>query len=355
MQKSPTQEKTSKVPVDLIRTVAILGVLLLHSANDLTIQVLNDLEIWRWCIVDVYQSVGRMGVPLFVMLTGALLLAPSKKSEDLGFFFKKRLSRIGLPFIFWGIAYFIWNIYVENQPVTIVESILTGPYFQFWYLYMLVGLYILTPFLRLLVAQMTPKLFKYFFILWFIGVSIVPLISLVTPYKLDVNVFMIPGWIGYYVLGAYLVNVKIRRLHLALLTTLGIALTAIGTYFMAMTVGGGQTYYFQEYLSPTMILASIPFFIILSNSKRSSESYEPSKHKWTQKLLRLISENTLPIYLFHMMVIYLLQNGYLGITLNGNTVNSIVGVPLMTIFTLLICLAVIVPLKKVPFLKRLIG
>jgi len=132
-------------------------------------------------------------------------------------------------------------------------------------------------------------------------------------------------------------------------------LTAIGTYFMAMTVGGGQTYYFQEYLSPTMILASIPFFIILSNSKRSSESYEPNKHKWTQKLLRLISENTLPIYLFHMMVIYILQNGYLGITLNGNTVNSIVGVPLMTILTLLICLAVIVPLKKVPFLKRLIG
>jgi surface polysaccharide O-acyltransferase-like enzyme len=68
-----------------------------------------------------------------------------------------------------------------------------------------------------------------------------------------------------------------------------------------------------------------------------------------------ISENTLGIYLFHMMIIYTLQNGLLGVTLNGNTINSIVGIPLMVAVVLLVCLAVFVPLKKVPVLKRLIG
>ena len=81
MQK---QDSGCAISVDLIRVAAVLGVLLLHAANDLTIQTMSDLEIWRWCIVDIYQSIGRMGVPLFVMLTGALLLAPSKKDEDLG-------------------------------------------------------------------------------------------------------------------------------------------------------------------------------------------------------------------------------------------------------------------------------
>jgi surface polysaccharide O-acyltransferase-like enzyme len=69
----------------------------------------------------------------------------------------------------------------------------------------------------------------------------------------------------------------------------------------------------------------------------------------------MISENTLPIFLFHMIVIYTLQQGLLGITLNGDVVNSIIGVPLMALLTLAICLAILVPLKKVPVLKRLIG
>lgn len=349
------QDQCRAIPVDLIRTIAILGVLLLHSANDLTLQVISNLEIWRWLIVDVYQSVGRMGVPLFVMLTGALLLG-SSKTEDLGVFFRKRFSRIGLPFVFWTVAYFFWDVYVEGQQVTqgfIVQGILTGPYFQFWYLYMLMGLYFLTPFLRLMVPHMTNKLYKYFMFLWFVGVSLVPLIQLATPYYFNPNLFAIPGYLGYFILGAYLINVRMKRSTLMALLCVGIALTAIGTFQMSRTVGGGASFYFQEYLSPTMILSSISFFLLLNTYKTSND--QPTNQSWRRRIMRVISENTLGIYLFHMMVIYTLQNGLLGVTLNGNTLNSIVGVPLMAGLALAICLAVIVPLKKLPYVKKLIG
>jgi surface polysaccharide O-acyltransferase-like enzyme len=339
-------------------------VLLLHAAVDLTTQSMSSLEIWRWCVVDVYQSIGRMGVPLFVMLTGALLLAPSKQNEDLGTFFKKRFSRIGLPFIFWGALYFIWDFWVENQPATqsfFVNGILKGPYFTFWYLYMLVGLYLVTPLLRVLVANASEKLLKYGFAIWFIGTALVPLIPFLSStvlgatYTLDTNVFVIPEYVGYFVLGAFLVNVKVTNRKLLLgLTTLGIALTAVGTYIIAMTVGGGTTYFFQEYISPTMILATVPMFLLL-NSHKSKPVEAGAKPSWRRRLMHAISENTLPIFLFHMMVIYTLQQGLLGVTLNGDVVNSIVGVPLMALVTLAICLAVLVPLKKVPVLKRLIG
>ncbi len=350
------QERNSTIPVHLIRTVAILGVLLLHAANDLTIQQINDLEIWRWCIVDVYQSIGRMGVPLFVMLTGALLLAPSK-NEELGVFFKKRFARIGLPFVFWAVAYFLWDIYIENQQVStsfFVQGILTGPYFQFWYLYMLMGLYLLTPLLRLMVAQASEKLFRYFMAIWFVGVSLVPLITTFSSYDVNPNLFALPGYVGYFVLGAYLINVRIRRKYLVTLLSIGIALTAIGTFQVSRTIGGGTSFYFQEYLSPTMILASISFFLLLNTFKAPIEqAYE--KPSWRRRIMAVISENTLGIYLFHMMIIYTLQNGLLGVTLNGNTVNSIIGIPLMVAIVLLVCLAILVPLKKVPVLKRLIG
>jgi len=59
--------------------------------------------------VNIYNSLSKPSVPLFVMLTGALLLMPEKVGEPLSVFFKKRLNRIGLPFLFWGVVYFAWS------------------------------------------------------------------------------------------------------------------------------------------------------------------------------------------------------------------------------------------------------
>ena len=147
------------IPVDLIRTVAIVGVILLHAANEAILLKMNQAEIYRWWMVNIYQTLGRTGVPLFVMLTGALLLQPSK-IEPVRVFFKKRWARIGLPFLFWGAIYFAWDYYADHIALTssfVFQGILSGPYFQFWYLYMLVGLYLLTPILRVVVAHATPR------------------------------------------------------------------------------------------------------------------------------------------------------------------------------------------------------
>ncbi len=354
--KKLNQIRERSIPVDLIRTIAIVGVILLHAANDLTIQQMGQLEIVRWLSVDIYQSFGRIGVPLFVMLTGALLLQPSK-NESISVFFKKRWARIGLPFIFWGVAYLAYDFLVLHQAITtnaIVQGILTGPYYHFWYLYMLMGLYLLTPILRILVAHADNKIMKYFTILWFLGASIIPFAGLLTTYHLDSNVLTITGMVGYFILGAVLLNVKMRRSIVMMIMSVGIVLTVIGTYVLAATVGGGTMFFFQEYLSPTMILASVMLFLLL-NSIKSHEGNEEVNPSKGNKLLKLISQNTLPIFLFHVMVLESLQAGYFGFAINGNTINSIIGVPLMTAVTLFICLAVIIPLKKVPLIKQLIG
>jgi surface polysaccharide O-acyltransferase-like enzyme len=356
------QERKLSIPVDVIRTAAILGVILLHAANDLTVQQMNEFEIVRWCTVDLYQSVGRLGVPLFLMLTGALLLQPSKADEPIGVFFKKRWARIGLPFIFWGAVFFVWDFLVQHQAFTssfVIQGILTGPYYHFWYIYLLIGLYLLTPILRVVMAHASSNLIKYFVILWFLGASLIPVASLFTAYHLDSNVFEFTGYVGFFILGAYLLTVKMRRSTILIFMSLGIALTAIGTYAIAATVGGAEMYFFQEYLSPTLILASVMLFLLLSTIQvpETQKENNPAKtdHPKARKLLSVISQNTLPIFLFHVLVLESLQNGYFGFAINGNTINSIIGVPLATVLTLFISLAVILPLKKVPGLKNLIG
>jgi surface polysaccharide O-acyltransferase-like enzyme len=349
------------VPVDLIRTVAIVGVILLHASGELTITTqqmsqMNPFEIIRWSAVDIYQSLARIGLPLFIMLTGALLLQP-EKNESLTTFFKKRWARIGLPWIFWGAAYFAWDFLVIKIPFTseaMIQGILNGPYTQFWYLYVLFGLYLLTPILRIFMAHADQKIIKYFVILWFLGAAILPVFGLVTTYQLNSNVFIITGYVGYFILGAYLLTVQMRRSTLSIFMILGIALTAFGTYVLAVNVGGTEMYFFQQYFSPTLILASVMVFLLLLTIKPPSIQKEASPAK-VNKLVKVISQNTLAIFLFHVMVLESLQNGYFGFAINRGTINPIIEVPLMTVIVLFISLAIILLLKKVPHLKKLIG
>ena len=73
------------------------------------------------------------------------------------------------------------------------------------------------------------------------------------------------------------------------------------------------------------------------------------------RALKVVSQNSLPIYLFHVIVLEALQKGYLGFKISVTTINPIIEIPLITAVTLLICLALIVPLKKVPYMKRILG
>jgi surface polysaccharide O-acyltransferase-like enzyme len=349
------------VYVDLIRTMAIVGVILLHASGSwlITPQQMNEmnpLESVRWAVVDVYQSLARICVPLFIMLTGALLLQPGK-NDSLSVFFKKRWARIGLPLLFWGAAYFAWDFSVIHIPFSlsaIILGILDGPYTQFWYLYVLIGLYLLTPMLRVFIAHADQALIKYFVILWVLGIAILPVFTFFTSFKLNSNVFTIPGYVGYFVLGTYLLTVRMRRSTLSIIMVLGIALTALGTYVLTATVGGTGMYFFQQYFSPTVILASVIVFLLLLTIQ------PPSVQKVTppstgNKLVKVISQNTLPLFLFHVMVLESLQKGYFGFAINGNTINSIIEVPLLTVIVLFVSLAIILLLKKVPYLKKLIG
>jgi surface polysaccharide O-acyltransferase-like enzyme len=101
-----------------------------------------------------------------------------------------------------------------------------------------------------------------------------------------------------------------------------------------------------------MIGASVALFLLLSMV--SSPTLE-ERFPRGNRVLRLISQNTIPIYLFHVMVLEALQKGFFGFKISLSTMNPVLEIPLITVTTILICLAVIYPLKKIPIVKRLLG
>jgi surface polysaccharide O-acyltransferase-like enzyme len=97
-------------------------------------------------------------------------------------------------------------------------------------------------------------------------------------------------------------------------------------------------------------IIALQFLLLASIPQQTIEKWQK-----TNSVIRVISQNTLPIYLFHVIVLETLQKGYLGFSISVATLNPIVAIPLVTAVTLLICLAIIVSLKKVPYLKRILG
>jgi surface polysaccharide O-acyltransferase-like enzyme len=350
------------LPVDLIRSVAVVLVILLHASIESVpnVDIMSPQGFLLWWNSNVYDSIARTAVPLFVMLTGALLLQPSKADEPLRVFFKKRWNRIGIPVLFWGVIFFVWDYTIKGQVLTltsIVQGTLAGPYVHFWYVYVLVGLYLITPIVRVFVAHANWSIMRYFLVLWFVGTGLVSLLTLwaaISPQAVwfRVNMFLLTGLVGYFILGAYVARLQFRKWILYLGLVLGMVCTIFGTYLLVGTLGEVYGQVFLDASSFSVIIASVTLFLILAAIPNQTIQI---KFPHGSRVLKVISENSLPIYLFHVIVLEALQMGYLGFKISVTTINPIVEVPLVTIVTLFICLAIIVPLKKLPYVKRIIG
>ena len=93
------------------------------------------------------------------MISGALLLDPSKQ-EELKTFYTKRLSRILIPIIVWSAFFLAWafakSIVKGNELalIDLLKRLLSGkPHYHMWFLYMILSLYLFTPFFRKIVTH----------------------------------------------------------------------------------------------------------------------------------------------------------------------------------------------------------
>jgi surface polysaccharide O-acyltransferase-like enzyme len=359
---STKKEESFSLPVDLIRTVGILLVVMLHASNEYYTAIFQTpLESASyWWTATVYKFLTLSAVPIFIMLSGALLLQPSKTGEPIKVFLKKRANRIGWAFAFWSAIYLAWGFFISGTPVTfynviqgIIIGLFTGPWYHFWFLYLIAGLYLITPILRVIVANRNQNLIMYLVILWFIGVSIVPLLHLITGYSLNGGVFVLGGTIGYFMLGAYLQKARVRPSILYGMFILGFVWTVSTTWVMRFIFPSvGEDYFFFDYLSANIVIASVALFTLLSRFKAD---WPGSNHPRLSRVVRAISANTLPIYLFHVIILMSLQRGFFGFTLSLTTMNPIIGVPIITAATFVITFGLILIMKRVPVLRKLLG
>ncbi|WP_309642374.1 acyltransferase family protein [Flavobacterium sp.] len=338
------QNNDSKIIwADHLRAFATFSVILIHVAAPGIYQY-GKVSNYDWCVSNVFDGFSRFCVPIFLMLTGALLLPKADRLTD---FLKKRFSRILFPFLFWSCIYILYDLIsigyrgenwnVSEKSSFVLKQFQYGASYHLWYVYLLIGIYLFLPIISQWIRNSTQNEIAYYILLWLVVIALnLPLIN---KFKPNVNLTYFSGFLGYPILGYWLnikfTNRKIKWAALALFL-IGIAITISGTYWMT----ANKNHFFSgfySYLSPNVILTSIGVFLIFKHSSFSN--------KWIAILSTSISKYSYGIYLSHVFVLMVLSK--LGIS--GLFINPILGIPLTTVLCLMISLLITYSINKIPY------
>jgi surface polysaccharide O-acyltransferase-like enzyme len=336
---------------DFIRAYAIIAVIVIHVSAPLVISYGSVKMSWWWT-ANIFNSFCRPSIPLFVMVSGLLLL-DSHKNESISIFFYKRLKKIIIPFLVWGTIYLFWIAFVNETKISfsmMVREFIQGPIYEhFWFIYMILGLYLATPILREFSRAASKSVQIYFIVLWFMTVSIFPIIQDLFNLKIGLSIVVTTGYVGYFILGKLLHEItdwKIKLAFLFIIFTISWLITCIGSFMISDHSNFNKALY--EYLSINVVCMSVSLFLIF---KYIFNNRLNSTNNFFIKAMQSLSSNSLYIYLMHRIILETLRHGSIDITLNANTFHPLIGIPLTTLVVCSLCLMITILAKKLPLLK----
>ena len=192
---------------DRLRNLATVMVIGIHAAAPIAHGEGSDFNSSWWWSGNFWNSLTRPAVPLFVMLSGYLLLGKDYSLPD---FLKRRFSRVVIPAIFWMLIYCLYGYLANGSPATIgaaLKSLVTGPvHYHLWFIYLIIGLYLVYPILRPWVRTASNQDFLYFFVMWSIGTWIYKALAVFAQMPIGIYFELFSNNCGYFVMGYFLGN-----------------------------------------------------------------------------------------------------------------------------------------------------
>lgn len=294
---------------DALRAVSAYLVVLLHLSVGCLQQ--KGLSEAAWGAANVLSAFSRVSVPLFVMLSGAFLLDP-ERVFSLSYHFKKRIPRLAYLFFGWSLFYagcsavFAW---VKNNQAFDMRSFLrelVEGHYHMWYLYMLAGLYLIAPILRVLCEHGSKALLQYLIALSLLITSVTKLNEQLFHWEIlssvlgKVSLFAVFGYVGYFVAGYYFKTYppgKRARKLWYLAGALALIAAAWGTRALSVPAEGGLNAALYSYYAPTVFIMSFAVFIFGAQEGRVKHNGRLGK------AARKMAPHLLTVYLVHPFLI----------------------------------------------------
>jgi surface polysaccharide O-acyltransferase-like enzyme len=374
---------------DPIRLLGVVCVVIGHVA---------DMQMFRlppttaqWWVCDVVNALCRWAVPLYIMLSGAILLAP-ERNRPIGQWYRHRLTHLGVPLLFWSIFYTFFGLYYTGwvaSPHDAWLNLLRGsPYPHIYFFVVIFGLSAFTPMLRIFVRNASRGMLVGTTIALLAvacGNSIADAILRAQP-----NAFarFVP-FLGFYLLGYVLRDTRLTRRGLAWCfvgAVVSVLLLASATGFFThiefaayLAAHGGSAAGWSlpaypsismmafDFLSPIRILYSTCVWLIFVNV-----CTKPWPDRgWHRFAVRQLSPATLGIVLVHPMFRELLHkgtgwHGEVSAATVGRWLTTqvpatpewaamAVGIAIVSALVYLPSAAFVLTLRQVPVVKRIVG
>ena len=334
--------------LDFLKILACISVIIMHLCINL------NTSFFNWSVNKAFNIIGNFAVPIFVMVSGALLLNPKKVIKT------KNIFLIYIPRL-------VFSLLIVNMFTVLVNGIInnnlsssmffTSIYGVFlnmvpvpyWYIYMMIGLYLVTPILKEWIKNANIKTIEYFLIL-FIAYRILaytilnlPTIEFVSKFNSIYSSFQLPlitGYCGYYILGYYLTIKDFSKFKNYILLIL-LFLIEFLTIGLELFFGKHSANYvtsstiFSDVFSINIFLISVILFIL---AKKTIKNY--------YKSLTIISNKTYGIYLFHVLGLNLLS------LLNLDTEIPLIYIPLSTILVFTFSYICTFIFQKIPYINK---
>lgn len=360
-QDAPTTRREgaargARLDLAVLRVLAILGVITIHVSGDpFTNDRLRGTAVW-W-VAEVLNSSSRFCVPLFVMVSGALVLRPGAAGPA-GDFLRKRLDRLVPAMLVWYAVYALFKATVldaPSGPSVVLTEFLTGrTYTGLYFFWLILGLYLLTPALSAALARLSASQ------LLAAGVGLTALTCLwrstlgLVAGSTDVSAsptaftYWLP-YVGYYVLGAALARARVDRrqgglaLGVAALATLGTVWISSGS--APALLGKAIPTGYQSWL---VALATAALFVGVSGllppgSERGSVG---------ERLVVRLGSLTLGVFAGHLLVLYALEHS--GVMTVTRGASRLLELAYLGVGTVVGSFVLAWALSRVPGLRRLV-
>lgn len=341
--------------LNTLRAIAILAVVIVHTSTPV-VKMSYGVYMNFWWIGNIIDSAVRFSVPAFLMISGVTLLNKQYAILD---FYKKRINKVLLPFMFWAPVYYIFrflSLPTSNQPSTFAETynwaitlfLEEGISKHFWYIYMILFLYLLTPFIQRLLQYLNTKNVGYFICIW-IYICIAYTFGLIStkewhPFVGKLFYYFLNG--GYLLLGYYLnkydFTSKKHKIIAWCIFAGSIAATAFFTYWISKSAQKLNLMLYG-YLSINTIIQSVAIFYIFKDTV--------IKNNVLTTIKDTLSNYSFGIYLVHILVLGV----FFRYGIFWTMYYPIISVPLVGLLCIASSIFIVFLLRQIPYFKYVSG
>ena len=326
--------------IDLVKSISILGVIVIHTCT-YGAPILSS----GWLSNLFWGSLTRASVPLFLMCSGALFLAP-EKPLSVRKLYAKTIPRILAAMFFWAMCYKLFHLLPHGlSPAALLQAVkevlVFRQEFHLYYLQMILLVYAFLPVTALVTRHASRRQLEYALLLWFIFAILYPTVAPFWPFRLlgmmvpQYQINMTYASIGYGVLGFYLRQYPPRRAAAAVAALAGFAVTFGGTALLSARAGELRENFLQG-MSVGVALMAAGIFLLCSGVTLKGRGADAAVY---------LSKASFCVYLCHMFARHLLGGFAAGI------LPPLAAVPLEALVILCISLGVYAVLSRIPVVR----